>query len=83
MGTILITKHRWSALPQRMQEFEVRVGPSAFATRIVKEDRTCAPPAHQHLHREARHVRHLLNVSRGTIVEIETQHDGSGFVRDG
>jgi hypothetical protein len=75
-GTILITKDRWRAFPPPMREFAVDVGGRRFATRIVAEDCACVPPPHQHLHLEAGHFRHLLEFTRGAIVEIEVDDDG-------
>jgi hypothetical protein len=81
-GTILITKDRWRAFPRPMQEFAVDVAGLRFATRIVAEDCACVPPPHQHLHLEAGHFRHLLDFTRGAIVEVEVD-DGVCRVRNG
>ncbi len=81
-GTILITKDRWCVFPPTMQEFAVDVAGRRFATRIVAEDCACVLPPHQHLHLEAGHFRHLLDFTRGAIVEIEVD-DGVCTVRNG
>jgi hypothetical protein len=81
-GTILVTKDRWRAFPPPMQEFAVDVAGRRFATRIVAEDCACVLPPHQHLHLEAGHFRHLLDLTRGAIVEIEVD-DGVCTVRNG
>jgi hypothetical protein len=81
-GTILITKDRWRVFLPTMQEFAVDVAGRRFATRIVAEDCACVLPPHQHLHLEAGHFRHLLDFTRGAIVEIEVD-DGVCTVRNG
>jgi hypothetical protein len=82
-GTVLITKDRWKSFPPPMQEFQVGVGRRRFATRIVAEDCVCVPPPHQHMHLEAGHFRHLLDFSKGAIVEIEIREDGVRSIRNG
>ena len=81
-GSILILKTDWRAFPPPMQEFAVEVAGRRFATRIVAEDCACVPPPHQHYHLEAGHFRHLLDFSRGAIVEIEPG-DGVFSIRNG
>jgi len=69
-GSILITKDRWRDFPAPMKEFEVRVGRTAFATRIVAEDCECVGPKHQHYHLEAGHFAKKLKFKPGDVVEI-------------
>ena len=82
-GTILITKDGWNAFPPPMKEFDVRVGRLALATRIVAEDCVCVPPLHRHLQLEAGHFRHLLEFSKGAIVENEVRDGSVRSIRNG
>jgi hypothetical protein len=65
-----------------MQEFAVDVSGRRFATRIVAEDCDCVPPTHQHYHLEAGHFRHLLDFSKGAVIELEPAAGGY-HVRNG
>lgn len=77
-GTILIAKGRWRMFPPAMAEFAVRVGRQRFQTRIVAEDCACVPPAHQHLHLEAGHLRGRLDFRPGAVIEIA--REGAEYV---
>jgi len=74
-GTLLIEKSRWKMFPAPMTEFAVELGGARFATRIVAEDCSCVPPAHQHYHLEAGHFRDRLDFSRGRVIEVERAGD--------
>jgi len=82
-GTILITKGRWKAFPPPMDEFAIRVVRRPCATRIVAEDCVRVPPPDRHVHLEAGHFRHLMDFSKGAIVEIEIRDDGVSSIRNG
>ncbi len=81
-GTLLIEKARWRAFPPPMREFGVEAAGQRFATRIVAEDCDCVPPAHQHLHLELGHLRHLLRFERGERIVVE-QGDGVYLISNG
>jgi hypothetical protein len=81
-GSILIEKSRWRQFPAPMTEFGVEVGGARFATRIVAEDCTCVPPAHQHYHLEAGHFRDRLDFRRGATVNV-TIDDGAYSITNG
>lgn len=81
-GSVLIEKSRWKMFPPPMREFVVEAGGQRCATRIVAEDCTCVPPAHQHYHLEAGHYRDRLRFEAGRTIEIEALPDGAYAVRD-
>jgi hypothetical protein len=81
-GTVLVEKSRWRLFPPPMTEFAVEAAGRRFATRIVAEDCACVTPPHQHYHLEAGHFRHLLDFTRGAVIEIEPAGDAY-LVRNG
>ncbi len=81
-ASILVTKDRWRDFPAPMTEFEVRVGRTAYATRIVAEDCECLAPKHQHYHLEAGHFARKLKFRKGDVVDI-SGGDGAYTLRNG
>jgi hypothetical protein len=74
-GTMLIEKSAWASFPPTRQEFAVEAGGGRFATRIVAEDCSYRPPAHQHLHVAAGHFRAVPDFSPDAAVEIGEADD--------